>query len=169
MPITMENIRLADAAGDQRGARSAMEAKQQGKATAFLCHSHQDRGHVLGVVNLLTKAGWRVYVDWMDQSMPTKPNRDTATKIKDRIRQLDYFLFLATSNSMNSKWCPWEIGYADTHKFPEKLLVIPTNERGTTHGNEYLDLYRRIDVRPDGLLGAIDPGSEYGTLLRDLR
>jgi hypothetical protein len=105
----------------------------------------------------------------MDGSMPSKPNRVTADKIKKRIRDLDYFLFLATSNSMDSRWCPWEIGYADPHKYPEKLLIIPTREGYSTHGSEYLELYRRIDLRRDGSLAAIDPGYTVGTELRNLR
>ena len=42
-------------------------------------------------------------------------------------------------------------------------------EGTVTHGNEYLDLYRRIDVRTDGSFAAVDPGSLYGTDLRNLR
>jgi hypothetical protein len=154
---------------DQRVAKSLSEAKLKNVSTAFLCHAHKDRDLVLGVVNLLSKAGWRVYVDWMDGSMPSKPNRVTADKIKKRIRDMDYFLFLATSNSMTSRWCPWEIGYADPYKYPENLLIIPTRDSYSTHGNEYLDLYRRIDLRSDGALAAIDPGSSFGTELRNLR
>ena len=103
MPISMTDIRLQARMGDRRVAKSLAEAQQNRLTTAFLCHSHQDRDLVQGLINLLTRAGWHVYVDWMDSSMPTKPNRTTADKIKKRIRELDYFLFLATSNSSNHK------------------------------------------------------------------
>lgn len=169
MPISITDIRLQARMGGRRVAKSLAEAQQNRLTTAFLCHSHQDRDLVQGLINLLTRAGWHVYVDWMDSSMPTKPNRTTADKIKKRIRELDYFLFLATSNSVSSRWCPWEIGYADPHKYPEKLLIIPTREGTVTHGSEYLDLYRRIDVRTDGSFAAVDPGALYGTDLRNLR
>jgi len=105
----------------------------------------------------------------MDDSMPEKPNRTTADRIKQRIRDLDYFLFLATSNSITSRWCPWEIGFADPHKYPEKLLIIPTVDGLVVHGSEYLELYRKIDFRKDGTVAAFDPGSFYGTDLRNLR
>lgn len=169
MPVSTTDLRFEARMGDQQIAKSLSEAQRSRITTAFLCHAHKDRALVQGVINLFRKAGWRVYVDWMDGSMPSKPNRVTADKIKKRIRDLDYFLFLATSNSMDSRWCPWEIGYADPHKYPEKLLIIPTREGYSIHGSEYLELYRRIDLRRDGSLAAIDPGYTVGTELRNLR
>lgn len=169
MPISMTDLRLQARMSDQQIAKSLSEAQRNRITTAFLCHAHKDRALVQGVVNLLRQAGWRVYVDWMDGSMPSNPNRITADKIKKRIRDLDYFLFLATSNSMDSRWCPWEIGYADSHKYPERMLIIPTRDGASTQGSEYLELYRRIDLRSDGTLAAMDPGSSFGTNLINLR
>lgn len=48
--------------------------------------------------------------------MPERPNKETAQRIQGKIREIDYFLFLATENSGASRWCPWEIGYADSQK-----------------------------------------------------
>lgn len=165
----MTAIRRASLLGDQRSVKSLDQAKRAFVPTAFLCHSHKDKTLVVGVSNLLVKSGWSVYIDWLDTRMPDKPDRRTADRIKNKIRDLDYFLFLATGNSVASRWCPWEIGYADPHKYPEKLPVIPTRDGQTTRGNEYLDLYKRIDLRSDCTLATIDPGSSYGTELRNLR
>jgi hypothetical protein len=93
--------------------------------------------------------------------MPAKPNRETAKRIKDKIEQLNLFLFLATPNSMASRWCPWEIGYADGKKPIDNIVVIPTSEGATTHGNEYLELYRRIDLMTTGSLALWQPGQTY--------
>ncbi|RYD60607.1 MAG: toll/interleukin-1 receptor domain-containing protein [Verrucomicrobiaceae bacterium] len=144
------------------------EAKSRGFQTAFLCHSHDDRSLVVGVVTLLHEAGWNVYVDWMDASMPSRPNRTTASKIKTKIVDCNYFLFLATKNSMDSRWCPWEIGYADGKKPIDDILIIPTSDGYTSHGSEYLDLYRRIDLSTLNDLIVVNPGASSGEYLRNL-
>lgn len=107
-----------------------------------------------GLIALLREAGWTLYVDWADTSMPPKPDRITATKIKSRIKQTRYFLFLATPNSVQSRWCPWEIGYADGVKAIDDIIIVPTqDDRGNYYGNEYLQLYCQIDEMASGKLG----------------
>jgi hypothetical protein len=137
--------------------RTLHEAKSLGIKTAFLSHSHRDKELALNVETYLNNEGIQVYIDWRDESMPDKPTRETAQKIKDRIIATDVFLFLATANSMASRWCPWELGYADGKKIIDQVVVIPTESGGTTYGNEYLDLYRRIDVTPQGTVGIWRP------------
>ncbi|TCU33511.1 hypothetical protein [Rhizobium azibense] len=89
--------------------------------------------------------------------MPERPDRRTAEKIQAKIRDLEMFFFLATQNSMASRWCPWEIGYADGVKSLNRILVIPTRDsRGVTHGNEYLELYRHLDKAQTGGIGSYD-------------
>jgi hypothetical protein len=86
--------------------------------------------------------------------MPERPTRRTAERIQEKIRGCNVFLFLATSNSMSSRWCPWEIGYADGVKRVDSILVIPTQDGwGTVYGNEYLQLYRHLDFAPIGGIG----------------
>jgi hypothetical protein len=134
--------------------KSLQEAKREGKPTAFLSHSHKDAQLASGVQGFLQAQGWDVYIDWQDTAMPSTPNRETAERIQGKIRDLALFLFLATSNSTSSRWCPWEIGYADGVKATDTILIIPTTDSyGTTHGNEYLQLYRHIDYIKGGGLG----------------
>ena len=111
MPISLSTLRQA--ASSRRVTKSLQEARASGAKTLFLCCSHEDQDFVLGLVNLLDDAAWNVYVDWKDTSMPAAPNRETAHRIKGRVRAADYFLFLATPNSVKSRWCPWEIGFTD--------------------------------------------------------
>ncbi len=123
----------------------AANAKAAGvRRSAFLCHSHKDETLAKGLVVLFQEAGVTLYVDWMDHTMPETPNKETAEKIQSRIQSADIFLFLATENSKSSRWCPWEIGYADASKRP--IYVVPTSDGHTTYGNEYLELYPKIDV-----------------------
>ena len=101
--------------------------------------------------------------------MPSKPNRETAQKIKDKIKRVDWFLYLATANSASSRWCPWEIGYADGVKDIDKIVIIPTrDDAGRNHGNEYLDLYRKVNSAKGGGYGLFRPDNR-GTLLESIR
>jgi hypothetical protein len=169
MPITVDVLKAAGSRYTGSPLRTLSEARVAGpRATAFLCHSHKDQDLAKGLVTLLAEAGWRVYVDWADAEMPETPNRETAKKIQEKIVGLYYFLFLATANSMASRWCPWEIGYADGKKPLEQIFVIPTINGGRTHGNEYLQLYRRIDFAAVGQLSAFSPGLTSGTVLKTL-
>ncbi|MGQ2905745.1 MAG: toll/interleukin-1 receptor domain-containing protein [Neoaquamicrobium sediminum] len=146
--------RLRSAAPRYRAETAAEQAVKTNIRTAFLCHSHQDKELVEGFIALLREAGWTLYVDWADTSMPPKPDRITATNIKSRIKQTRYFLFLATPNSVQSRWCPWEIGYADGVKPIDDIIIVPTqDDRGNYYGNEYLQLYRQIDEMANGKLG----------------
>jgi hypothetical protein len=153
--------------GEQSGGVDA--AKRLGRKTAFLCHSHQDRDKALRVQSFLHEQGWRIYIDWQDAAMPSTPDRSTAENIQRKIRQLDWFLFLATEASMASRWCPWEIGYADGAKGKETIAVIPTrDDKGTGFGSEYMKLYRRIDEVGLGWR-MLEPGGQTGVELRSLR
>ncbi|SSS38462.1 Uncharacterised protein [Acinetobacter baumannii] len=92
--------------------------------------------------------------------MPDSPNRETAVKIQQKIQEADYFFFLATPNSVKSRWCPWEIGYADGVKEYESIFVIPTQDRyGSYYGNEYLQLYQRIEESQQGPLAFWKPNT----------
>lgn len=169
MPIRIDALRAAANRQRRVVARSLTEAKNLGASTAFICHSHHDSYLVQGLSQVLTESGWRVYVDWLDTEMPSSPNRETAQKIKNKIVEFDFFLFLATHNSMASRWCPWEIGYADGKKDLSRILVVPTTDGTTTHGSEYLQLYRRVDLSDTGELAVWSPGmTTGGTYVRSL-
>lgn len=100
--------------------------------------------------------------------MPERPNRETAARIQNRIVECNYFIFLATSNSTQSRWCPWEIGYADGKKKLDDIFVVPTQDSFKAYGNEYLDLYRRIDFSNMQKLGAWQPKQDTGVLVESL-
>lgn len=158
MPIELRTLRSAATRSRHYSTPTTRQgARQLGYKTAFLCHSHQDRNVVLGLLQIFREEGLHLYVDWMDSEMPATTNGDTARKIKEKIADADLFLFLATPNSLASRWCPWEIGYADGMKRHESIFVIPTTEHGKNYGNEYVDIYRRIDEAQGGGLAAWYP------------
>lgn len=133
--------------------------------TVFLCHSHKDRAAALGLKGVIESQGGALYVDWLDDDMPETPNRETAQRIKNKIIESTLFMFLATPNSMSSRWCPWEIGYADGKKLIDSIVIVPTTDQsGRFYGNEYLQLYRRLAPLGSGNLSearVFAPGNEY--------
>lgn len=165
MAILQSRLR-AEASSGPFEIRTLDSAQRLGYRTAFLCHSHRDAQLVRGLVVLLKASGWTVYVDWADTEMPSTPSVETAARIKVKIRSHHYFLFLATEASMASRWCPWELGFADGVKSTDSILIIPTSDGSRAHGNEYLGLYRRIDMDALGGVRVYRPGDTSGNPIR---
>ena len=120
--------------------------KYSAKTSIFLSHSHHDSEYVIDAVVLLRKMGVEVYVDWMDDSMPEETSGKTAALLKQKIKENDKFVFLATNKSIESKWCNWEIGFGDADKYSSKKIVLfPLKDDYTDwKGNEYLKIYPYI-------------------------
>ena len=121
------------------------------KRTVFLSHSHQDNDIVGSVIEFLLTIGVYVYVDWLDPTMPQITSAETASKIKERINQCERFVVLLTENSKESKWVPWELGFADAKKENDKIGIFPVKRSPYTNdsefsGLEYMQLYRRIEL-----------------------
>lgn len=162
MPIPLQRLQVAAMQLSRTRLMTLSESRARpGKRTAFLCHSHKDAQLVEGLLVLLSANGFDVYVDWKDTELPETPDRETAKTIKDRIRSLDWFLFLATPNSTASRWCPWEIGFADSTKSADSILIVTTSDAaGRFYGNEYLNLYRQISQDATGALMTLPPAKE---------
>lgn len=167
MAISQSTLRFyASRAGIRKSAAVISEAKRLGRQTAFLSHSHYDADLAKGVQGFLQAQGWDVYIDWEDTAMPEKPDRRTAERIQQRIVELDWFFFLATENSMRSRWCPWEIGYADGKKPLDSILILQTKDSsGHYYGNEYLQLYRSLSATQAGSYAAFGAAQDSGGML----
>ena len=137
---------------DQNRVRRSLSSK----TTVFLSHSHKDAELVVPVINFLLSLGVAVYVDWMDNSMPNVTSIETAKKLKDKIRETDRFLVLLSEQSVESKWVPWELGYADGVKRIEDIAILPVRRSSLTsdtvfNGLEYMELYPVIQVGTRGM------------------
>jgi hypothetical protein len=115
--------------------------------STFLSHSSKDIDLVAGSINLLEGHGGTVYIDEVDATLPPYTNEQTAAGLKDRITQCRKFVLLATDNSKDSRWVPWELGIADGKKAFANIAILP--ESNSTNdddwGNwEYIGLYRKI-------------------------
>jgi len=164
----MSYLKESDLRGYAQSTQKIQEAKTyivkaayEASKTVFLSHSHKDKDLAQGLVNYLASLGIKLYVDWQDSGMSRMTDRKTAENIKQRIRDLNFFLILATQNALFSRWVPWEIGVADQLKTIDKIAIIPVEDpTGRFDGNEYLQLYNRIQIE-DGKLFWFEVGYQY--------
>ena len=125
--------------------KSAATRSLQG--ATFLSHSSKDEDLVAGAIRVLENHGATVYVDEIDSEMPPYTSEKTASLLKTRIRDTSRFVLLASKNSKDSRWVPWELGIADGVKTPSKIALFPASD--APHDKswaswEYLGLYDRI-------------------------
>ena len=115
--------------------------------TTFLSHSSKDVDLVAGSIKLLESHGAKVYIDEVDPSLPPYTNEQTAAGLRERIGQCSKFVLLATDNSKDSRWVPWELGVADGKKPFSSVAILP--ESSTANDDkwgewEYIGLYSKI-------------------------
>jgi len=111
--------------------------------TVFLSHKHDEVIVLEDVICMLKSLGVFVYVDWLDEGMPKETCGDTACRIKQKIKECKKFILLATEGAIASKWCNWELGYGDAHKYLDNIAIMPITEkrREVFSGSEYLQIY----------------------------
>lgn len=116
--------------------------KQREEYDVFLSHSSFDKTLILSLVDLFQEANYKVYVDWIEDEELDRNhiNVKTAQIIKKRMNNSRGLAYIATTNSTNSKWCPWELGYFDGKK-NKRCCILPIMEPGEYNGQEYLGLY----------------------------
>lgn len=119
------------------------------KTTVFISHKHDNLDDLKGILGFLQqKYDVSVYIDSQDPAMPPTTSAVTALNIKERIKQCDKFILLATNEAIESKWCNWELGYGDAHKFKKNIALFPMKPKGTNDyeykGSEYFSIYPYI-------------------------
>jgi hypothetical protein len=127
-----------------RQAAATASYSWQADVTIFLSHSHKDRELVQPAVAFLRSHGVKIYVDWLDAGMPDVVSGETAKIIKDRIKQHKKFLVMVTENSKDSRWVPWELGYADPVKGMDHIASFPVAEHTDFAQNEYMKIYPKF-------------------------
>jgi hypothetical protein len=113
------------------------------EVSIFLSHKHNETEIIKQAITLFKKLGISVYVDWLDSEMPKTTNGFTAKRIKEKIRECEKFVLLATEEAIKSKWCNWELGYGDSQKYFKNIAIMPItdSEGGSFSGSEYLAIY----------------------------
>ena len=104
----------------------------------------KDKNLVTGLYHLFSKAGYKVYIDWIDDSNLDRKSvtPDTAAIIKRRIKSSKGAAYIATANSTTSKWCPWELGVSDG--MHDRVCILPVMDYDFK-GQEYLGLYPYLE------------------------
>jgi hypothetical protein len=146
---TREDFRSYAASLNEEVATTMRKAaqNQSPQGATFLSHSSKDEELVTGAIRILKNHGASVYVDKKDPTLPPYTNKETASTLRTRIGQAGKFVLLASTNSQESKWVPWELGLADGRKSMSQIALFPAvdnaNETSWTSW-EYLGLYDRI-------------------------
>ena len=116
-------------------------------ADVYLEADSQDGEWLVGAIRVLEGHGATVYVDKKDPTLPPYTNKETAASLKNRIHQSRKFMLLASNNSKDSRWVPWELGIADEHKGLGRVAVFPavdSKDETAWTSWEYLGLYDRV-------------------------
>jgi TIR domain len=137
--FSLANERLAE-----KQAEATATNASQAEVTIFLSHSHKDRDLITPAIAFLRSHNVKVYVDWLDEGMPDTVSGETAKRIKERIQQSKKFLVMVTENSKDSRWVPWELGYADPTKGMDHIASFPVAEAYDFAQNEYLKIYPKL-------------------------
>ena len=115
------------------------------KTKIFLSHKHDEKEFLEGAISLLKTYGVEVYVDWLDEGMPKQTSGITAKRIKEKIKENQKFIFLATEGTISSKWCNWELGFGDAQKYINHIAILPvSNDYSSFSGAEYFQIYPYI-------------------------
>ena len=127
--------------------------QKEKKINIFLSHKHGDEENIEFLEKILDDCSLEVdgnvelYLDGKDENMSFQTNRKTAKEIKKKIKENDKFILLATDEAINSKWCNWELGFADSLKYKNNNLVLFPLKKDYEDwsGNEYMQLYPVIE------------------------
>ena len=122
-------------------------SRRDPRGATFLSHSSKDDELVDGAIKVLENHGGTVYIDKVDPTMPPYTNSEAASKLKERVNQCRKFVLLASENSKESRWVPWELGIADGYKSLSRIAIFPTvesNARANWTSWEYIGLYNQI-------------------------
>lgn len=111
----------------------------------FLSYRRKDSQYVRPIVNILKSLGAKIYIDYLDNTLPDKPSSETAEILRSRIKASDKFILMATPNSSESKWIPWELGLGDGFINYQHVAILPiTNEKNYWTEQEFYSLYGYI-------------------------
>lgn len=112
----------------------------------FLSHSYIDKEEVASLKIYLETFSLSVYIDWIDdyQLNRNSVTKETAKRIKERMKNCKSLLYAFSENTILSKWMPWELGYFDGFKGRVAVLPISNSTTDNFKGTEYVGLYPYI-------------------------
>ncbi|MGM0715376.1 toll/interleukin-1 receptor domain-containing protein [Brevibacillus parabrevis] len=128
------------------------------KTPVFLSYWHEDQELIKAVIGFLAQFGRSVHIDWLPNQIPRTTNATTASSIKEKIMASTKFIVLATPNSIESKWIPWELGIADGKKGLNSIAILPIVQSSTIwQEKEYYGIYNVIEEQVAGQWTVVSP------------
>ncbi|OUO77839.1 toll/interleukin-1 receptor domain-containing protein [Bacteroides sp. An269] len=85
----------------------------------FISHQKKDSSDAKKIADYLMVAELDVYFDEYDQNIDRSNPYSVVNAIKVGLKRSTHLLCIISQNSLESKWVPWEIGYA----YDNKILV----------------------------------------------
>ncbi|NUY81898.1 TIR domain-containing protein [Flavobacterium sp. MAH-1] len=124
----------------------SLRARTYTETNVFLSYRRKDRQYVEAIVKFLKGIGINLYVDYLDETLEDKTNENVAAILRDRIKSCNKFISVATPDSGNSKWMPWELGLGDRIINYKNVAILPlTNSAVTWNDQEYGKIYGRVE------------------------
>lgn len=117
----------------------------------FLSHSYKDKDELIELKDSLNAMGLNVYMDWVndkDELLRDLTCAETAKVITERIKASKAILYVHTNASLDSKWTPWELGFASALNKP----ILVYRPEPTENEPEYLQLYIPVILEERQLL-----------------
>src|SRR5207248_3271624 len=74
----------------------------------------------------------------------TNVNRNTADVLRNRLMQSKSLFYIATDNSGQSTWMPWELGFEDGYRGKSAIAPVTDKEKDRFVGNEFVAIYPRV-------------------------
>ncbi len=147
--VTFDELRRrGKATGRTAGQIISEHSRSLTTKDTFLSYSSRDVEFVPAVIDLLEQHGASVYCDKGDDSLPEKPNLDTARILRNAISSCERLVVFVTTNSNQSRWIPWELGFGDGVLNDGMVAILPAAQSEFDSkwvDQEYLGLYRRIE------------------------
>jgi hypothetical protein len=87
----------------------------------FISHSSKDSSTVQRIISYQNEKGMNIFCDWINDADYLKRNllcASTLEVIKERLEQSKAIIFVQSLNSINSKWCKYELNYFEQFKRP---------------------------------------------------
>ena len=152
-PVTIRKSLLESQRTLQRSFTKSLSSNET--FDIFLSHSYSDARVIEGLWNLLQEYGFSVFVDWKEEELQDRSQvtHETANKLREAMQRSQSLLYAVSTNTPNSKWMPWELGYSDA--LHGRVAVLPLTLQPTSseqfQGQEYLGLYPYITEAPISL------------------
>ncbi|MGV3459087.1 MAG: toll/interleukin-1 receptor domain-containing protein [Flavobacterium sp.] len=144
--LTFNKLSTTVSLSAARSLNETIKSQSISDTKVFLSYRRADRKYVEAVVRLLKKIGVSVYIDYLDETLEDKTNEHVAGILRDRIKLSNKFILLATPDSGNSKWMPWELGLGDRIVNYKNVAILPlTNDSSIWPDQEYGKIYGHIE------------------------